>query len=559
MSSQRQKKLLRHQVGALPLIQSVIKRINLKQILSDHVKSHGNEIIPAAETLLLLVYNLAIGKAPLYELESWVRTIDHHALGYHSLDSKIFNDDRFARALDKLYASDRASMMTAIVKSVIQQYNLQLRQIHNDSTSVKACGAISGKTKSGLELKHGHSKDHRPDLKQLVFNLSITADGAVPIHYKSYAGNRTDDTVHIETWNTLRSTIADPNFIYVGDSKLCTDKQLSHIVEHGGRAISILPQTWKEVSTFKDSLRKAAKAKIEVLRRIKPGSIDEIEYFSIFLGDFFTEKRGYRIHWIYSSEKKQRDRYTREEKLKTAEEQLLTLNSKINSRKFKCHKNIKSAAKAIIAQYDLTGLLEVTIGETQESHQVKVGKGRAGKNAQYETRFNTIYTLTWSRNRQAIKAESRIDGIFPLLSTDKALSAKEVLQAYKYQPRLEKRFTQFKSIHNAAPLYFKKIERVEANMFIFFIALIIQSLIEREIRLNMEKGNIESLPVYPENRESKYPTANSIFSVFKDISTYQIEENTRIIEEYQDELSDTHIQLLELLEILPKEYWQPQG
>jgi hypothetical protein len=62
MSSQRQKKLLRHQVGALPLIQSVIKRINLKQILYDHVKSHGNEIIPAAETLLLLVYNWTLDK-----------------------------------------------------------------------------------------------------------------------------------------------------------------------------------------------------------------------------------------------------------------------------------------------------------------------------------------------------------------------------------------------------------------------------------------------------------------------------------------------------------------
>jgi transposase len=49
------------------------------------------------------------------------------------------------------------------------------------------------------------------------------------------------------------------------------------------------------------------------------------------------------------------------------------------------------------------------------------------------------------------------------------ISAKEVLQAYKFQPRLEKRFAQFKSIHRASPLLFKKINRVEANMFLFFI------------------------------------------------------------------------------------------
>jgi len=120
MSSKNPKKLLRRKVGALPLIHSVMERINLKQILDDYIATHGNETIPAAETLLLLVYNLAVGKSPLYELEGWVGSIDHRALGYHQLDPKLFNDDRFGRALDKLYASDRASMMTEIVKTVIE-------------------------------------------------------------------------------------------------------------------------------------------------------------------------------------------------------------------------------------------------------------------------------------------------------------------------------------------------------------------------------------------------------------------------------------------------------
>jgi len=57
---------------------------------------------------------------------------------------------------------------------------------------------------------------------------------------------------------------------------------------------------------------------------------------------------------------------------------------------------------------------------------------------------------------------------FLALCTDENISCKEALKAYKYQPRLEKRFNQFKSIHNAAPLLFKKIERVEAIMFLFF-------------------------------------------------------------------------------------------
>ena len=66
---------------------------------------------------------------------------------------------------------------------------------------MKAYGKILGKTKAGVELLRGHNKDHRPDLKQLIFNLTISMDGGVPIHCKTYSGNRTDDTIHIETWD----------------------------------------------------------------------------------------------------------------------------------------------------------------------------------------------------------------------------------------------------------------------------------------------------------------------------------------------------------------------
>ena len=81
----------------------------------------------------------------------------------------------------------------------------------------------------------------------------------------------------------------------------------------------------------------------------------------------------------------------------------------------------------------------------------------------------------------------------PLLCTDPDMIAKKALLAYKYQPRLEKRFTQFKSIHKAAPLLFKKIERVEGIMFLFFVALMLQAIIEREVRHKMKDKNIHAL------------------------------------------------------------------
>ncbi|MCP4285055.1 MAG: DUF4277 domain-containing protein, partial [Gammaproteobacteria bacterium] len=186
------------------------------------VRAHGNDQIPVVDTLMLLLYNLTLGKDPLYELQPWVAGIDPRAIGYPSLESGKFNDDRFARALDRLYMADRASLMTEFVTNVVREFRIDLARIHNDSTTVKAYGAYPGRTRSGLELKQGHSKDHRPDLKQLVFSLSISSDGAVPVHHKVYSGNRTDDSTHIETWETVRKIAPTVDFLYVADSKLCT-------------------------------------------------------------------------------------------------------------------------------------------------------------------------------------------------------------------------------------------------------------------------------------------------------------------------------------------------
>jgi transposase len=203
-------------------------------------------------------------------------------------------------------------------------------------------------------------------------------------------------------------------------------------------------------------------------------------------------------------------------------------------------------------------VLRVETGTARVGHRVQVGKGRPGKNTQYELRIQHIYTLTWHREPQALKAEARVDSVFPLLSTDLELSSKAVLQAYKYQPRLEKRFAQFKSIHHAAPLLFKKVTRIEANLFLFFIALMLQALLEREVRNAMVAQRIKSIPLYPEEREASRPTTSKILDLFERVSTYAIVEHDRVVEEFKDELTDTQRAVRECLAISEDDYWLPK-
>ena len=175
MSSPKEK-IVRLYVGEFPLIKHITKRLGLKEIFLKYIKPHKNEKIPAVNSLMILLFNLTCGRQPLYELEEWAGCINPGIFGYKSLKKGVINDDRFGRALYKLYLADRATMMTDIVLSMIKTTNLDLSQIHNDSTTIKAYGKIPGRTRSGLKLEYGNSKDHRPDLKQIVYTLTISAD-----------------------------------------------------------------------------------------------------------------------------------------------------------------------------------------------------------------------------------------------------------------------------------------------------------------------------------------------------------------------------------------------
>src|SRR5882762_9458904 len=110
MSIASTRKLTRLQVGALPLIRSIAQRIQLREILLEYIPSSSRHPFPQSELLVLLVVNLTLAKDPLYQLAEWVDCLDLRALGYDSGSVQRLSDDRFARALDKLYEIDRASL-----------------------------------------------------------------------------------------------------------------------------------------------------------------------------------------------------------------------------------------------------------------------------------------------------------------------------------------------------------------------------------------------------------------------------------------------------------------
>ena len=188
MSRPEQFTLQTQNLGCLPIVNFFLPRIGVADHLATYLPpGDGRLRLTPAAVVEQVVRNLVVGHRPLYALAEWAGGYDPGVLGLRAGDAEMLNDDRVGRTLDKLFDADRASLITATVLGVIADFDVATTQLHNDSTTVTVTGNYpdaDGRARGGKPtpaIRHGHNKDFRPDLKQLLFILTISADGAVPI------------------------------------------------------------------------------------------------------------------------------------------------------------------------------------------------------------------------------------------------------------------------------------------------------------------------------------------------------------------------------------------
>ena len=139
--------------------------------------------------------------------------------------------------------------------------------------------------------------------------------------------------------------------------------------------------------------------------------------------------------------------------------------------------------------------------------------------------------------------------MYPLLTNDRTLLDKQVLDAHKRQPAIEKRFEQTKTVFELAPVLLKNEGRVEALFFVYFLSLLGQAVIERQLRLAMTREGIKQLPLYPEERPDPHPTAEQIFRLFSLVQRHVLTSDGREIRVFEHEHTQLQQQVLTLLEV----------
>ncbi len=543
-------------VAGLPLVNSILDRLSFDRLLAKALP-HGGRL-DAAQALGVLVRNIALNdRQPVYSHAEWARQVEPALLGLHAGQADLLNDDRVGRALDRLFDADRAALMTTLVLRTLRDFQVDVDQLHNDSTTLTLTGEYKqadGKALRGkptLLVTYGHNKDHRPDLKQLLFILTVSADGAVPVHYRAMDGNTNDSTTHIDTWDTLRKLARRPDFLYVADCKLCSKASLAHIAKQGGRFITVLPRNRREDRWFRQFVQVHEPPWEEVLRRPNPRRRSGPEDVWKVVEAQLPSKEGYRIVWVWNSLMALEDDEARQARIEKAWLGIERLQTKLQGKRcrLRLRDKVEEAAAQILKEAGADRWVRVEITERQEPVFRQEKRGHPGPKTRYLRKERLRFSVAARVKDDVIEADARTDGMFPLITNCKDLSLKQILEAYKFQPRLEKRHEQLKSVQDMAPVWLKNVARIGALLFLYFVALLVYALLERELRQGMAREKVDSLPLYPEERECRAPSTERILNLFAPLQRHRLRKHGNLVQVFEPELSRLHKKVLALMQL----------
>jgi len=550
-------------LGPLPLVNAFLERLDLEARLERFVPSAGRRVrLPFARSLMVLLRSLLVEREPLYAQAGALGSFAPSVFALGSSEAPRFSDDALGAALDELFDANHEALITDVVVAMAREFGVRLDELHADTTTVSFTGqypdqqGVSIRGQRPPFITRGFSKDHRPDLKQLLLKLTTSSDGDVPVQFRVEDGNASDARTHHSTWETLRGVTGTANFLYVADSKLCAREVMDAIDQAGGRFLTVMPRTRLEDKEFRAHILERPPTwelvRDDPHRKDPAGPRDQWFVHRSRL----PSSEGWPVTWLFSTHLKLKQEHRRRERLMRAQQELDDLKARLEGAKprLKTKAEIAAKAESILNTHHVKRFITLNIERYERPEYRQTKPGRPGPNTTYTRVDKRKWTISHHVNEEALTLTRASDGMFPLISNDRNLTPIDVLDAHKRQHGVERRFSDAKSGLEIAPVLLKNPGRIHALLIIDFLALLVGALIERELRHAMTHHHVPSLPLYPEGRPTARPTSSLILKLYADITRHAITHDGNVLHAYPVTLTDTQQQVLNLLDIPIERY-----
>lgn len=478
-------------IGNLRLFRALIDEIGLVDIINNNLTWDEMQCkISPGDLVAAIIMGLFGGHRALYTLAEFFQDQDLELLfGRGGLSPEDFNDDCLGRTLDRLADCSFNHLFGECVLRAKEVHGFIVSACHADTTSFSVYGAYEHEyypwQEPPLVITHGHSKSHRPDLKQFKLGLATNAEG-IPLFGEPLDGNTDDKTwsrSFLEGLAELETVLTET--ILVLDSAAMSGKSLDLIREAKLRVISRLPETFNLCGEIKEeALRLGAWRGVEFAEDEKRNAQYKVECFERNLAG-----GTYRFVAVQSQALGKIKRRSIEREVAKERAGLDKAAADLGKKHFATHGEAEQARAAFLAgQAPVYHLVTCRVLE----EQAPVKRNKRGRPAKDEVKtYESYFALAVEARRDGAKVEhaKQLAEIFVLFSSVPKLEPSDILGHYKDQAYIENRFRFLKDPCFVEAIYLKKPGRVKAFGYVLILALLIYSLFERRIRKGLLAEN----------------------------------------------------------------------
>lgn len=500
-------------VGAAYLVKGILQRLGFVSIVDEALRSQ-----PVIETTygnlaqIIVVNRMTFQPVPLYHLSAWAT--EHGMTQVFGIEAEWLDDDRMGALLEGL-ADHQVSIWSGLVGNALRRYKTAPEFLHADTTSIYFEGQYEDengqpKQESGERipmLVEGYNKDGQRNKAQLV--LSLITSGRVPLWYRPWDGNQTDDRVYLADMTALREALlATSNTVLIGDRKLCSEETMVTFCRQQQLFIGAHPwtdtakavwlATWQELQAGRLTWSDADYVSRNNARK-PPEKRPRYQVCEV-VHELKDEEDGiaYPLRWVFtrSSDKAQRDSQQRAQAVQAGEEALRRIASLLGKYDYTSRKTIEARIDKVLRKAKGQRYFTYTLSGTDE---------------------NQDWQLDWGKAQDAITQSERFDGIALLCTTVPAerLTASEVMVKYKEQVNVEQSIDFIKSPVQVRPMWLHSPKRLAGLLLLIMVAVLVAALLEHQVRRWIARAGKLLKGLIPEGRDNPYPTAKAMLRAFQ--------------------------------------------
>lgn len=274
--------------------------------------------------------------------------------------------------------------------------------------------------------QRGHSKDSRPDLKQMIVGIAMDAVGK-PLCCEMWPGNTADAKTLLPVVNRMKKRFRIREVGVVADRGMISEESIAAMEACDPPVRYILGARMRRQKEVKEIVLRSRGAWLEV----QPERTNSKDPSPLKIREVQVDGRRYVV--CLNEEQRRKDAHDR---------QAITDHLR---------KQLKQGAKSLVGNKGYRRYLKTTPGSAFEIDEEK------------------------------LKAEARLDGLW-VLRTNMEDEAEIIARSYKMLWMVEDLIRTTKSILETRPIYHKRDETIRGHVFCSFLALSLKIELERRMR-----------------------------------------------------------------------------